>query len=101
MTTTTQARTTIALPDDLLFEVKERALTERKTMKEVITEGMKWYLRKSHLIDGSSEKDDQNLLSLYGAWGKGPDGQHFLHVTRYGRKEGKRDAYLNRLWKKS
>lgn len=101
MTTTSQVRTTIVLPDDLLFEVKKRALTERKTIKEVLTEGMKWYLRKGYLVDDSPERDDQGLLALYGAWGKGPAGKDILKATRYGRKEQKRDAYLNRLWKKS
>lgn len=101
MTTASHARTTIALPDDLLFEVKKRALTERKTMKDVITEGMKWYLRKSHLKGDSPQEADQSLLALYGAWGEGPNGQNFLKVTRYSKEERKRDTHLQRLWKKS
>lgn len=40
-------RTTITIPEELLFEIKKKALFEGKTMKEVIEEGIKRYLNKS------------------------------------------------------
>ena len=70
MSNTKFVRTTITLPEDLLFEIKKQALMERKSMKKIIHER----LRKP-------------ATSLYGIWGKGASGLETLKEVRYGDKK--------------
>ena len=42
----TYTRTTITLPENLLIEVKRRALEDRKTIKEIVHESIKEYLEQ-------------------------------------------------------
>lgn len=45
MLNTKYTRTTISLPDELLYEIKKKALNERKTIKEVVQENLSRSLR--------------------------------------------------------
>lgn len=63
---TKYTRTTITLPEDLLYEIKKKALVERKTITEVINESLSLSLGKS-----ISFKKPVDINSLFGAWGKG------------------------------
>lgn len=94
---TKYTRTTLTLPEDLVFEAKKRALAERKSLKEIITEGLSLYL----LSDLKAEFIKSDINSLFGAWGKGETGSEFLKKIRYSRAEKKREEYLDKLWKKS
>jgi len=42
-----KTRTTITIPEDLLFELKKRALEERRGLSQTITDGLKIYLKLS------------------------------------------------------
>ena len=94
MLDTKSTRTTITLPEDLLFEIKKRALLEKKTIKEIINESLNLYL-------GFKTKNTPSVDSLFGAWGKGISGKSYLKKIRYGTIEKKREEYLDKLWKKS
>lgn len=90
-------RTTITLPEWLLFEIKKKALIERKTIKEIIQEKLSVSLGfGKKALDASP-----SLLSLFGAWGKGESGVQFLKRIRYGKDEKARETYLKKVWKKS
>ncbi len=89
-------RTTITLPENLLFELKKKALMERKTMKEVVNEGLGKYVQ---IKTPATRK--LTLSSLFGTWGKGESGLKFLKRVRYSKMENKRELYLAKLWKKS
>lgn len=93
---TKYTRTTISLPEELLFEIKKKALMEKKSIKDVISEGLGEYLQIK--IPTSSK---QTFSSFIGAWGKGESGLKFLKKVRYSRMEKKREQYLAKLWKKS
>ena len=94
---TKYTRTTITLPEDLLFEIKKKALLERKTVREIIHESLtstiKWKANKI--------KKRKSIMSLCGAFGKGKSGTAFLKEVRYSKKDKERDKYLAKLWKKS
>ena len=89
-------RTTITIPEELLYEIKKKALSERKSFKETVEEGLKIYLGKK--ISASAKSD---INSLFGAWGKGVDGKSYLKKTRYVKGDKDRDKYLQNIWKKS
>lgn len=89
-------RTTITLPEDLFFELKKKALLERKKIKDIVVESLSLVL-KYHIT--SSNKD--GILSYYGAWGKGEKGSEFLKKNRNSKTDQARNSYLKNLWKKS
>lgn len=93
---TKYTRTTITLPENLLFEIKKKALMERKTIKEVINEGLGEYVQIK-----TPATRELTLSSFFGAWGKGESGLKFLKRVRYPKVENKREQYLAKLWKKS
>lgn len=93
---TNNVRTTITLPEDLLFEIKKKALMERKTITEVITENLSLALGKS--IPARKPAD---IKALFGSWGKGESGLRFVKRMRYGKEEKAREKYLDKVWKKS
>lgn len=92
-------RTTITIPEKLLYEIKKKALEERKKIKDVIVEG----LISSLGLDTKklSGKISSDINSLFGAWGKGISGATFIRKSRYGKTEKVRDKYIFSLWKKS
>lgn len=92
---TKYVRTTISIADSLLFAVKKKALEERKTITELINEGLSSFIN-TKLPDKSSPK----IADLYGAWGEGLSGSSYLGKTRYCPSENKRETYLSKLWKK-
>ncbi len=93
---TKYTRTTITLSDDLLFEIKKKALMEKKTVTEIVNESLSLSLGKS-----ISSKKPIDINSLFGAWGKGESGLKFLKRIRYGKEEKARKEYLAKLWKRS
>jgi hypothetical protein len=98
MSDTQNVRTTISLPEDLLFSLKKKALMERKTIKEIVTEGL------SQFIGYTNNKNSgikPSLSSLFGAWGSGESGLTFMKKVRYGKKDEARASHLAKLWKKS
>jgi hypothetical protein len=88
-------RTTITLPEELLFEIKKKALMEKKTIKDVVYEGLTSYIRKKAVFAPPS-----SISSFIGAWGKGESGIEFVKRMRYGKEEKARERYLARLWKR-
>lgn len=101
------SRTTISLPEEILFELKKKALMERKKIKDVIFEGLSFFLRykKKIALSGENwgESDDKKYKvdKLFGSWGKGKRGKNFVYNLRKAEVERKRDNYLKNLWKKS
>lgn len=95
MLNTKYTRTTLSLPDDLLFEIKKKALMERKTLKEIISESLTIYLGK----DISSKSSSISLDDSYGAWGKGLSGTETLRRVRYGKTEEEEKKELKLLAK--
>lgn len=93
---TKYTRTTITLPEELLFEIKKKALMERKTITAVINQSLALSLGKS-----IPAKNPADINSLFGAWGKGESGTKFLKRVRYGKEEKAREKYLAKLWKRS
>src|SRR3989344_9114248 len=92
---TNYVRTTITLPEELLFEIKKKALMEKKTIKEIVLEGLNNYIgKKTTVIPPVS------IRSFIGLWGKGETGTEFLKRIRYGKEEKERERYLARLWKR-
>lgn len=91
---TKDARTTITISEDLLFELKKKALNDRKTLTQLINESISRYL-------GREYKGKKNIMLLFGSWGKGERGKRFLNRVRYGKNEIKRDTHLQSVWKKS
>lgn len=89
-------RTTITITEELLFEIKKKALMEKKTIREIVEEGLITYLGKEFASSSSS-----SISSLFGAWGKGETGDSYLKKARYGKVEKKREKYLEKSWKKS
>lgn len=96
MLNTKYTRTTISVPEELLFEIKKKALLERKTVTEVINKSLSVYLGKEF-----PPKTSLNINSLFGAWGKGPSGLTSLKKIRYGKANKEREKYISKLWKKS
>lgn len=94
---TRYTRTTITLPKELLYEIKKKALAERKTAKEIINKSLESYLGHKKVHNETS----LSLASLFGAWGKGESGNAFLTRVRYGKKDKKREEYVQNLWKRS
>lgn len=89
-------RTTISLPEDLLFELKKKALLERKKIKDLVVEGLSLALK---IKIPTSEKN--KIASLYGAWSKGKKGTAFVNKIRNSKYDKTRDNYLKKLWRKS
>ena len=89
-------RTTISLPEDLLYEIKKRALMEKKTVKDIVNEGLSSYLGKENIVI-----PPVTIRSFIGLWGKGETGAKFLKRVRYAKEEKSREKYLAKLWKKS
>jgi hypothetical protein len=92
-------RTTISLPDELLYEIKKRALENRKTITETMSEGLSFYLKIYSNYNIATEHDD--ISTLFGSWGKGQTGKSIVKKLRSGKKETSRDNSLQKLWKKS
>lgn len=88
-------RTTISLPEELLFEIKKKALMEKKTVKDIVFEGLSSYIGKKSVLPPIS------IRSFVGSWGKGETGAEFLKRVRYSKEEMRRERYLAKLWKKS
>ena len=93
---TNYVRTTVSLPEEILYEVKKRALMERKTIKEIINEGISKYIGMPITAIPTS-----NISSLFGSWGKGLSGSNYLKKIRYSQIEKRRESYLKKIWKKS
>ena len=91
---TKYVRTTITIPEDLLFDIKKKAAEEKKSFKLTVEEGLKIHVGSR--ISASSQKD---LISYFGAWGKGISGQAFLKKVRYSAKETNRQKYLDQIIK--
>ena len=96
---TKYTRTTITLPEELLYEIKKKALAEKKTIKDMINESLSLYVGYSRKKTRKVKKD--SILSLFGAWGKGESGAQYLKRIRYNKMDIERDKYLEKLWKKS
>jgi len=94
-------RTTITLPNDLMYELKKKALLGRKTLKDVIIEGLGLYLYAGSKSDARGINEEFDITSLFGAWGKGPSGKASVKTMRYGKVEKKRETFLRKEWKKS
>lgn len=92
----TYARTTISIPEELLYEIKKRALVQRKTITEVISEGLYSFLGYA----GKLPKKRLPLTSLFGAWEKGESGVSYLKRVRYGKANYQRETYLKNAWRK-
>lgn len=97
---TKMTRTTITLPEDLLYEMKRKSLTKRRSLKEVLAEGLRFYLRYSESGMLAKMQGGTNLTTLFGTWGKGKRGITDLKSLRDLKSDNKRDYYLNSLWKK-
>ncbi len=101
------SRTTISLPEEILFELKKKALMERKKIKDVISEGLSFFLRyntENALLKHNLEEPEDKKYKvdkLFGSWGKGKKGGNFVNELRKSRVEKRRDTYLRNLWKKS
>ena len=93
-------RTTITIPEEILWAIKAKALMEKRAFKEVVTDGLRLYLssNKKYIMP---EKAEDWVESLFGSWGKGKNGKEFLKEVRYNKKNKKREVYLEKLWKKS
>lgn len=89
-------RTTITIAEELLFEIKKKALVEKKTIREIVEEGLSAYLGREPTFPPSP-----SISSLFGTWGKGPSGLSFVKKARYGKVEKEREKYLEKSWKKS
>ena|SRR3990172_9422324 len=92
---TKYTRTTITLPESLLYEIKKKALMEKKTIKDIVLEGMNNYINKNSIA-----APQLTISSFIGAWGKGESGSAFLERIRYGKEEKARERYLAKLWKR-
>jgi len=96
-------RTTISLPKELMFEIKKKALIESKTLKDIIQEGLRVFLR----IDKYKERfrDSSKTISkvdiLFGSWGKGESGVDYVRKFRNTTADKRRNTYLKNLWKES
>jgi len=101
MLNTKLIRTTIRMPEELLFEIKKEALLKKKTMTDLVSEGLKFYIRFKSSFEKIEEEKVSKLTDLFGVWGKGLSGLSTVKKLRYGRKETLHDSYLNKLWKKS
>ncbi len=88
-------RTTISLPEDILFEMKKKALMEKRTIKDLISEGLSAYLGKTI----GSKSPAKKLTDFFGAWGKGESGLSYVKRIRYSKAEKEREDYLKKLWK--
>lgn len=95
MLNTKYTRTTITLPEELLFEIKKKALIEKKTIKDVVYEGLSNYVKKKSISPPIT------ISSFIGAWGEGESGLKFVKRMRYGKEEKERERYIAKLWKKS
>ena len=95
MLTNKYTRTTISVPENLLFEIKKKALLEKKTVKDIFIDGLKLVLKYKY-----EEPEISRLSSLFGAWGEGEKGSDFLKKTRETSFDNKRENYINNIWKK-
>lgn len=100
MLTPKYTRTTITLPEELLWQIKKRALKEKRAFKEVVIEGLSFYFINSRKY-AKPESSDDWVGSLFGAWGKGEKGVDFVKRRRYGKEEKAREIYLKKAWRKS
>ncbi|MBI4067527.1 hypothetical protein HY407_04015 [Candidatus Gottesmanbacteria bacterium] len=94
-------RTTITLPENLLIEIKKRALEKKKKMKDLIVEGLNIYINMDESDLARQQKNKSDITSLFGVWGKGPKGFTEVEEMRYGKEEKARETNLRKLWKKS
>lgn len=97
------ARTTVALPEDLLFEIKKKALMERKNLRQVVIEGLNFYLNQKTRVskEGEERTKKSKIDELFGALGKGERGIFMVKKLRGEKTEQKRENYLKKLWRKS
>lgn len=100
MLNTKYIRTTITLPEDILFELKKRAVRNKKTMKQLMTDGLKMYLY-TPVQDVKTDGSKSDLVSLFGAWGKGESGKKTVARMRLAKEDQQREKYLSTIWKKS
>ncbi|OGG15669.1 hypothetical protein A3D77_01420 [Candidatus Gottesmanbacteria bacterium RIFCSPHIGHO2_02_FULL_39_11] len=89
-------RTTVDLPEDLIFAIKQKALNEKKSLKYIIYQALTTYMKYKEPITSTT-----SVLSLFGAWGKGEKGIDFLKRVRYSPLEKEREEHLEKQWKKS
>lgn len=95
--TTKYTRTTITIPEELLWAIKKKAWEERRDFKEVVTEGLAVYLTidsKNAILKGRKKID---INSLFGLWGRGKDGLSFVNDIRYGESEKKKESAVESL----
>lgn len=97
------ARTTVVLPEDLLFEIKKKALMERKSLRQVVVEGLNFYLKQETRVSEEGEKRTKKykIDELFGVLGKGEKGIFTVKKLREKKTEEKRENYLKKLWRKS
>ena len=89
------------MPEELLFKIKKEALLKKKTMTDLVSEGLRFYIRFKSSFERIKEEKVNKLTDLFGVWEKGFSGLSTVKKLRYGRKETLRESYLNKLWKKS
>jgi|GEM_PF-4155618 len=98
MTSVKLARTTIRIPENLFFEIKKEAIMEKKTLTDLISEGLSLYIRFRPEL---KKFEKGKVTNLFGAWGKGMSGSSTIKKLRTGNKEKERDKFLTGLWSKS
>lgn len=96
MLNTTYTRTTITLPTELLFMLKKKALISRKSLTEIVNEGLKNYAGMNY-----SPSVSKTLMELSGSWKEEISGKSFLKRVRYSNKDKAREKYLSKIWNKS
>lgn len=94
---TKYTRTTITIPEDLLFEIKKKALMERKTVKKIINEIISYHLNYGEKPRLTKKSD--NISSLFGKWQKRKTGIAFLEKIRYKDDKKNDKSYLKQLAK--
>jgi len=80
MLTNKYTRTTISVPENLLFEIKKKALMEKKTITEVISDNLSLMLGKN-----IPNRKPIDIEALFGVWGNGVSGTKFLKKVRKAR----------------
>lgn len=96
MLTPKYTRTTITLPEELLWEIKKKALSEKKPFWRIVVDGLSLYLG----VPKKKNLENFDINSLFGSWGKGETGRAFLKRVRNTKKDKAREKYLKNLWKK-
>lgn len=101
MLKTKLVRTTVSLPEPLFFEIKEMALFERRSFRELVAESLNLYKESAESRTLVNAKKESLINPLFGSWGKGSNGKDYLRKIRYGKDSKNREDYLKSLWKKS